>query len=83
MEDTITKEEIIALMRDRGMIIERVIDAVIDANAIIGVGLITLAQTLYLYTIYNKELRKEGITQEEVDNIIGSHKERIFYTQKN
>jgi hypothetical protein len=42
----ITKQEIIELMKNRGMTVEKVIDAIIEANGFIGVGLITLGETI-------------------------------------
>lgn len=39
---TITTDEIITLMIERGLTIQKVIDAAIEANGIVGVGLITL-----------------------------------------
>lgn len=42
----ITEEEIIKLMITRGLTIEKITDAIIKSNAIIGVGLITLSDQL-------------------------------------
>jgi len=70
MESEITQEEIISLMKNRGLTIEKMVNAIVDVNNIIGVGLVTLAQTLYILTFYNKELRKPNITKEEIDEIV-------------
>ena len=45
----ITEDEIIRLMTSRSLTIEKVIDAVINANGIIGVGLITLGEIMQKY----------------------------------
>lgn len=63
---SVTKEEIIELMKERDLTVEKVIDSIIDINGIIGVGLVTIAETLYIYTLYNKELRDPSLTKEEV-----------------
>ena len=44
-------------MLNRGLDFQKFANAVVDANGIIGVGLVTLAETFYLMTLYNKELR--------------------------
>ena len=68
--EKITNEEILELMINKGLTIEKVIDAIVDHNHIIGVGLITLAETFYLYTFYNTELRKHTITKEEIQELL-------------
>lgn len=72
------KDEIIEHLKSGNLTVEKVIDAIIDVNAIIGVGLIDLAQTLYLYTILNSQLRREGITKEEVQKIIADYKQKHY-----
>jgi len=66
----LTDDELLSLMIERGLTVERVIDSVIDNNGIIGVGLITLAENLYIYTVNNPKLRREGISEGERDEII-------------
>lgn len=66
----ITQEEIIDLMLNRELNIQDVINAIVDFNGIVGVGLITLAETFYILTVKNKELRKPNITEVEVEQII-------------
>lgn len=76
MDNEITQEEIIDLMKNRGLTMEKLVDAIIDVNRIIGVGLITLGETFNIYTILNPELRRPGITREEVEKIIHNFKMR-------
>jgi len=47
--ETISKEEIKKLVLEKGLTITDVIDVVIEVNAIIGVGLITLGEQLDKY----------------------------------
>lgn len=49
-----TKERIIELIETEGLTIEELVHVVIDYNAIIGVGLISLADTIsdYIYKHY-------------------------------
>lgn len=79
----ITQEEIVTLMKDRGLTIEKVIDVIIDKNDIIGVGLISLGQTIYLYTILNPQLRRKGITREEAEKIVEDYKESHYNKSQN
>lgn len=74
----ITDEEIEYLIKKRELTVERVINSVIDINALIGVGLITLAQNIYLYTILNPHLRTEGITQKEIIQVIEDYKQKHY-----
>lgn len=69
MKNEITQQEIIDLMLHKGLTMEKFIDAIIDVNKIIGVGLITLGETMNIYCRNNKELRREGITKEEITTI--------------
>ena len=78
MDSQITNKEILELMEKRGLTLEKVIDTIVDANGLIGVGLVTLGQTAYIYTMYNKKLRKKGITQEEVNEIITKSRRTNF-----
>lgn len=82
-ENELTQEEIIDLLLNKNLVIEKVIDAIIDINGIIGVGLITLAQSIYLYIILNPQLRKEGITKEEADKIVLDYKNKHFSNIQN
>jgi len=68
--EEITNGEICDLLINRGLTVEKVIDAIVDLNGIIGVGLISLGETLKIYTIHNKELRKRDLTREEVEAIV-------------
>lgn len=76
MENKITQEEILVLIETRELTIEKVINTIVDANSLIGVGLITLGETLQIYTILNKQLRRPGITKEEIGQIIHNYKNR-------
>jgi hypothetical protein len=79
MEDNrLSKEEITELLVDGKITIEMVIDAIIDYNGIIGVGLISLAQTLYIYTVLNPKLRVEGMTKEKAEKIIEDYKKTHY-----
>ena len=73
-----TQEEITDHLINGDLTVEKVIDAIIDVNGIIGVGLITLAQTLYLYTILNTQLRMPGVTKEEAIKIIEDYKQKHY-----
>jgi hypothetical protein len=53
----ITQEEILELLLKRGLTIEKVIDAVVDVNGIIGVGLISLGDKLQDYVHYHPKAR--------------------------
>lgn len=59
----ITQQEIYDLFIKRGLTIEKVIDVIIDTNHIIGVGLITLGDTIREYACQNKKLRETPITE--------------------
>ena len=50
MED-LTKEEIKELVLTRGLDVEKLIDVVVDINAIIGVGLVGLGNDISMYTM--------------------------------
>ena len=54
-------DEILHLFCDRQLQVEDIIDAVIDANAYIGVGLITLGDYLKDYTYNNPTARRKRI----------------------
>lgn len=87
MENEITQEEIIDLMVNRNLDAQKFITAIVDTNNIIGVGLITLAQTFYLMTVYNRELRgldgNKPEDQKKIQAIINQHRDRIFNNRKN
>ena len=51
MAKQITKDEIRELITERGLTVEMVIDAVIELNGFIGVGLITLGDQLKQYAL--------------------------------
>jgi len=74
----LTDDELLSLMIERGLTVERVIDSVIDNNGIIGVGLITLAENLYIYTMYNKELRREDLDKKDRDTIYRNARTRMI-----
>ena len=57
--------EILHLFCDRNLIIEDIIDSVIDANHLIGVGLISLGDFLKDYTYNNPENRRKRIEERE------------------
>lgn len=48
----ITNEEILDLIDNRGLSIEQVIDVIIEDNALIGVGLISLKKYINDYITY-------------------------------
>lgn len=52
-----TKEKLVNLINNEGLTIEDFIDEIIDRNAIIGVGLISLGDYLKSYCYNNKEER--------------------------
>lgn len=52
------KEEVIKIVLEQGLTITDVIDAVIELNGIIGVGLITLGEQLNNYCIYYHKSQK-------------------------
>ena len=58
MKNSITKKEIEDLIINRNLEITDVIDVVIDLNAIIGVGLITLGDQLKEYC--RNKIRREN-----------------------
>lgn len=72
-KNEITQEEIVDLIRTRGLTFEKLVDAIVDVNSIIGVGLVTLGQSFYIYTILNPKLRRPGITKEEVNSIMNDY----------
>lgn len=53
----ISQEEILRLMLQNGLTLEKVIDVVVDSNAIIGVGLISLGDSIKDYIYHHPEKR--------------------------
>lgn len=82
-QNEITNEEILQLIVERGLTVERVIDTIVDANKLIGVGLVSLGETLKYYTILNAQLRLPGITREDVNRIIREHMNAMNSQRKN
>lgn len=62
---TLDYNEILHLFCDRRLQVEDVIDAVIDANAFVGVGLITLGEHLQDYVVNNRVARRKRIEERE------------------
>jgi hypothetical protein len=70
IETPITQEEVLDLMIRRNLTIEKVIDASIDGNGIIGVGLITLGDYLknYLYGHPQRRFSKKiELTKDQIE----------------
>lgn len=78
ISEDITQDEIIGLMENNNLTLEKVINAIVDRNHIIGVELINLAQTAYLLTFYNKQLRRANITKKEIEDIINLGRKNQF-----
>jgi hypothetical protein len=66
----ITNDEILSLMINRGLTMEKVLDVIIDANDLKGKELTVFAQTAYFYALKNGDLRRPGISQAEIKRII-------------
>ena len=52
-----THETIVQMLKDEQLTLTDVIDAVIDLNGIVGVGLITLGDQMQSYIHYHKKMR--------------------------
>lgn len=69
VEKQITQEEIIKLIRERNMTLAHVVDAVVDVNGIIGVGLITLGKTLRDYCYGHPQNRITKSTRQKARDL--------------
>jgi hypothetical protein len=58
-----TQEEIIKMLQDEDINLAAVIDAVIEVNGIIGVGLITLGENLNDYVI--SKISRKAVSNDE------------------